>query len=328
VSLYIRCFFFDINYLLFMWQKSVNLFQCKTVSCYSSKDLYSWKNEGVALSVVDDTTHLLARGCKIERPKVIYNQKTNKFVMWWHHDLLGDGHKNALTGVAVSDHVNGPYILRSVFRPNSWNWPINVKSYHKEEIPSTTLDFYSGGELPSHPDSLNLLGRDYEKGQMSRDMTLFVDDDGTAYHIYSSEENSTLHISQLTDDYLTYSGKYSRFFIGRFMEAPAMFKKNDKYYLIMSGCTGWLPNSGRSAVASSIWGPWVELGNPFVGDNAGISFDSQGTFVLPSPSRKDEFIYIGDRWTPEQADNATYIWLPIRFEGIKPVIEWKDRWRY
>mgnify|MGYP000343887308 CR=1 FL=1 len=41
---------------------------------------------------------------------------------------------------------------------------------------------------------------------MSRDMTLFVDDDGKAYHIYSSEENLTLHIAELTDDYLQHSG--------------------------------------------------------------------------------------------------------------------------
>ena len=77
-------------------------------------------------------------------------------------------------------------------------------------------------------------------------MNLFVDDDGIAYHIYSSEENSTLHISQLTDDYTSYSGKYARFFPGRFMEAPALFKQKGKYYLIMSGCTGWAPNAGRS----------------------------------------------------------------------------------
>ena len=70
-------------------------------------------------------------------------------------------------------------------------------------------------------------------------MNLFVDDDGKAYHIYASEDNSTLHISELTDDYTACSGNYARFFVGRFMEAPAMFKKDGKYYLIMSGCTGW-----------------------------------------------------------------------------------------
>ena len=43
--------------------------------------------------------------------------------------------------------------------------------------------------------------KDFEKGQMSRDMTIFVDDDGKAYHIYSSAENSTTHIAELTPDY-------------------------------------------------------------------------------------------------------------------------------
>ena len=47
------------------------------VHCYSSKDLYNWKDEGVALSVIkDDTTHKITTGCILERPKVIYNRKT------------------------------------------------------------------------------------------------------------------------------------------------------------------------------------------------------------------------------------------------------------
>ena len=146
--------------------------------------------------------------------------------------------------------------------------------------------------------------------------------------IYSSEENSTLHISQLTDDYTSYSGKYARFFPGRFMEAPALFKQKGKYYLIMSGCTGWAPNAGRSAVASSIWGPWKELENPFRGENSEVSFYSQSTYVLPVPGHADRFIYMGDRWTPENAIDGRYIWLPIRFEGEQPVIEWRAEWNY
>jgi hypothetical protein len=57
------------------------------VSCYSSKDLMNWKNEGVALRVVNDTASLLQPGCVIERPKVLFNKKTGKFVMWFHHEL-------------------------------------------------------------------------------------------------------------------------------------------------------------------------------------------------------------------------------------------------
>ncbi|MBP1665784.1 MAG: beta-glucanase [Bacteroidetes bacterium] len=79
------------------------------VGCYSSKDLVEWDNEGLALRVADDTTSLLRYGCLIERPKVIFNKKTGKFVMWFHHELRGQGYRAALTGVAVSDNVTGPY---------------------------------------------------------------------------------------------------------------------------------------------------------------------------------------------------------------------------
>ena len=86
------------------------------------------------------------------------------------------------------------------------------------------------------------LKRDFEGGQMSRDMALFVDDDNKAYHIAASEENGTLHIRELSDDYLNFTGKYVRVFPNESNEAPAIFKKVDKYFLISSGCTGWAPN--------------------------------------------------------------------------------------
>jgi len=82
------------------------------VSCYSSKDLMNWKNEGLALKVINDTASILNPGCVIERPKVIYNKKTGKFVMWFHHELKGQGYKAALTGVAVSNNITGPYIYQ------------------------------------------------------------------------------------------------------------------------------------------------------------------------------------------------------------------------
>ena len=299
------------------------------VHCYSSKDLYNWKDEGIALSVVtDDSTHSIAKGCILERPKVIYNKKNNKYVMWFHLEPKGAGYSGALSGIAVSDRAVGPYTFLRAVRPNAGHWPINVQDIHKQRVPESDRSQFTGGSLPAHPDSLNLLGRDMEGGQMARDMNLFVDEDGKAYHIYSSEENSTLHISQLTDDYTGYSGAYARFFPGRFMEAPAMFKRDGKYYLIMSGCTGWAPNAGRSAVASSVWGPWEELENPFAGADADLSFHSQSTYVLPVRGKPGQFIYMGDRWTPDNAIDGRYIWLPIRFDGDQPVIEWRDKWSY
>lgn len=299
------------------------------VHCYSSKDLYNWKDEGVALSVVeDDSTHSITKGCILERPKVIYNKKNNNYVMWFHLEPKGAGYTGALSGIAVSGRPAGPYRFLKAIRPNAGHWPTNAQDIHRNGPVPSQGQHYSGGSLPAHPDSLNLLGRDMQGGQMARDMNLFVDDDGKAYHIYSSEENSTLHISLLNDDYTDCSGTYARFFPGRFMEAPAMFKRDGLYYLIMSGCTGWAPNAGRAAVAASVWGPWEELENPFTGEGSELSFRSQSTYVLPVPGKEGSFIYMGDRWTPDNAIDGRYIWLPIEFDGKQPVIKWKDKWSY
>ena len=295
--------------------------------CYSSRNLRDWKNEGIVLHVMPEGSgHELEKGCIMERPKVIHNPKTGKYVMWFHYEPKGVEYAGARSGLAVGDSPVGPFEFLRTLRPNAGHFPRNYPERLKQApVAASGSGTYSGGHLPVHPDSLNIVKRDFEAGQMARDMTLFVDDDGTAYHIYASEENSTLHVSRLTDDYLSHDGVYARFFVGRFMEAPAMFKRAGKYYLLMSGCSGWLPNAGRSAVADSIFGPWRELGNPFVGADSALSFHSQSTYVLPlTRGGETRFIYMGDRWTPKNAIDGRYIWLPVRFENERFTIEWTD----
>lgn len=298
------------------------------VHCYSSDDLYNWKDEGIALHVEPEGSGSpIEKGCILERPKVIHNPKTGKYVMWFHLEPKGQGYGGAQSGVAVSDKVAGPYTFLRAGRINPGKWACNVPDSLKEAPVFATEDAYSGGSLPASLDSLNIQKRDFEGGQMARDMNLFVDDDGKAYHIYASEENSTLQIAQLTEDYTGHNGVYARCFEGRFMEAPAMFKRNGKYYLIMSGCTGWAPNAARSAVADSIFGPWKELGNPCIDADSALTYHSQSTFVLPVQGKEDTYIYMGDRWTPENAIDGRYVWLPVRFEGERVVIPWESEWK-
>ncbi len=297
------------------------------VHCYSSKDLYHWEDEGIALKVEADTASDIVRGCILERPKVIFNPKTRKFVMWFHLELKGRGYTSARAGVAAADRAVGPYVFIRSLRSNAGQWPVNAEGFHKK--PSNANRWgtaFSGGDLPADADSLNLLGRDFQDGQMVRDMTLFVDDDGRAYHVFASEENSTLHISELSDDYTGYSGKFVRVFTGRFMEAPALFRRDGLCYFIGSGCTGWNPNAARSAVAPSIWGPWEELGNPCAGADSSLTFHSQGTYVLPVAGKKNAFIFMADRWNPENAIDGRHVWLPIRFDGRKILLKWTDEW--
>ncbi|RMD76780.1 MAG: beta-glucanase [Lentisphaerae bacterium] len=285
------------------------------VHVYSSSDLYNWTDEGIALEVVDDPESPITRGCVLERPKVIYNANTRMFVMWFHLELKGQGYKSALAATAISDSPTGPFRFLEAFRLNAGIWPLNVTE--RDKIPGED----------------NFLLRDFERGQMSRDMTLFVDEDGSAYHITSSEENSTCHISLLSDDYLKPSGKYVRIFPKRWMEAHAICKRNGRYYYLGSGCTGWAPNAARAAVAEHIFGPWEEVGNPCEGinpwNNLGpeLTFGGQSTFILPVEGT-DTCIAMFDIWRPENAIDGRYLWLPMEFTTNGYRIPFHSEWSY
>jgi len=296
------------------------------VTCYSSKDLYNWKNEGVALAVSPDPNSEITAGSIIERPKVIYNEKTKQYVMWFHLELNGQGYKAARTAVATSSKAAGPYTFIRSYRPNVGNWPIGFKEEWKKSVPGEdTLKWWKPNWYKAVEQGL-FVRRDFARGQMARDMQLFVDDDGKAYNIHSSEDNLTLHLSELTADYLDFTGKFITIAPAGHNEAPALFKDKGVYYMITSGCTGWEPNAARSFKSNSIWGPWESLGNPCKGDGANTTFESQSTYILPVSGKKGAFIFLADRWRPKNPIDGRYVWLPVKMENGKPVLYWKDNW--
>lgn len=285
------------------------------VTCYSSKNLTDWTNEGVAMSVADDPQSDITRGCVLERPKVIYNQKTGKFVMWFHLELKGQGYLAARSGVAVSDSPTGPFQFIRSGRVNAGQRPV--------ERPQD-VDIQSSVEARIVD---SVFERDLPGGQMARDMTLFVDDDGKAYHIYSSEENYTLHLAELSEDYLSHTGRFIRLAPGGHNEAPAIFKRNGTYWLITSGCTGWAPNKARMFSAPALAGPWTQHPNPCVGPDQDLTFGGQSTYILPVEGCNDAFIFMADIWRPQHPIDARYIWLPIQFsDNGTPRVEWMDSW--
>lgn len=302
------------------------------VHVYSSHNLTAWNDEGIAFKVSDDPQSEICRGSVIERPKVIFNHRTKKYVMWFHLELAGQSYSAARSGVAIADRAAGPYTYLGSFRPNAGVWPMNVPAESKHPLgpeDATALQSIlpNDGYYETYPTNL-VYRRDFAGGQMARDMTLFVDDDRKAYQVYASEKNGTLQISQLTDDYLKPAGRYIRIFSRGYHEAPALFKAGGRYFMFSSHCTGWAPNAGRLSVADSIWGPWEELENPWRGpsEKTSVSFGTQSTFVLPVQGRPGAFIFMGDLWRPENPIDGRYVWLPIRWNAGLPVLEWRDDW--
>lgn len=283
------------------------------VHVYSSKNLGDWKDEGVALTVSTDAASPIQKGCILERPKVVKNA-AGKFVMWFHLERKGRGYGDASVGIAVADKVTGPYVMHYAGRLDAGVRPQNVS---EEQMQAKNMPYPK------------FFLRDFKGGQMSRDMSLFRDDDGKIYHIGSSEENYTLHITLLNDDAMSSSGKYTRVFPGASNEAPAVFKKDGKYYMFTSGCTGWAPNAGRLSVADSMLGEWKSLGNPCRGtkDEVNKTFGGQSTHVLPVAGLPGKFIFMGDLWRPKNAIDGRYLWLPVEWENGAPVIRFQKEWK-
>jgi len=257
--------------------KSANSGGFKAVNCYASKDLSHWQFRR-AIITKQTSTELAAADRIIERPKVIYNDATKKYVMWLHWE--GESYATAEAGVFSSDTVDGNYTQIRHFRPND---------------------------------------------RMSRDDTLFKDDDGTAYFLSASNENKDLSLYQLSDDYTDMKSQISTLWPGSYREAPAIMKAKGHYFIVNSAATNWDPNQQKFSTATSMQGPWSALAN--VGDATG--FDTQTAFIIPvQGSKTTTYIYAGDRWQDPDLKGSKYIWLPLKLSGdTKLVMDFYDSWQ-
>jgi hypothetical protein len=286
------------------------------VRAYKSTDLYNWDDLGLIIPpVTDDPDSPLHPGQMLDRPHIIHNAATGKYVCWLKI-MNSDGTQRST--ILTANSFLGPY-----------------------EIQRTGL-------LPN--------------GMSAGDFDLVVDPQtGRAYYYYG-KVHTALICAELTDDYTDVNGEYTTHFPHPgppfTREAPAHFVRNGIHYLITSGTTAYHPNFSEAASAPSYHGPWTVLGDPHPTDGSRTSFRSQLSGVFRHPAKRDLYIALADRWLPDvPADgpnafdtiaaagqsptaeseaflncdvdtwNSDYVWLPLRFDGDMPVIDWHDEWR-
>lgn len=270
---------------------------------YSSTDLTNWEDEGLIIPpVTDDPDSPLHPAQWLDRPHIIRNETTGKYVCWVK--VMKPATNTQESTVLTADSFLGPYtIVRTGLRP---------------------LDMDAG------------------------DFDLTVDPQtGRAYY-YFERVHTDLICADLTDDYTDVTGLYTSHFphLGppETREAPAYFHRDGTHYLITSGTTWYYPNRSEVASAPSHHGPWTVLGDPHPTDPSGTSFRTQISSVFKHPGKHDLYIAIADRWIADSTEAARdeastepgehpidtsvadYVWLPIRFDGSIPTIEWLDEW--
>lgn len=247
------------------WNPDVNL--------YSSNDLVHWKFER---KIIQNgvTRPELGNGRFIERPKLLYNQKTDKYVVWCHYEQGKYGASEA--AVFECDSVNGDY---------KYVWsgrPLDVKS---------------------------------------RDCNVFQDDNGKAYFISTTSENTNLGLFELSDDYHK-AISHTSLFNGQRREAPAIVRIDNRYFMFNSACSGWDPNQCKMAYTTNLKSGWTGLSN--VGNN--IAYDTQAAAILTIKGTKQTtYLYVGDRWQDPNLPDTKTIIFPISFNGTRCNFTYHER---
>lgn len=154
-----------------------------------------------------------------------------------------------------------------------------------------------------------------EKGLNNGDHDLFIDEDGTAYLAYTDwRTNGTIVIEKLSSDYLTGTGECVKSVTSGATEAPALFKREGKYYILYSdpNC-GYCGGTGTSyKTASSPLGPWSSAKK--ISDN---SCGGQPSFVsVLRYNSKTMYVYGSDLWNNAAKNEAlaNYFWTPLSFD--------------
>ncbi|MET9609611.1 RICIN domain-containing protein [Streptomyces sp. NPDC006512] len=249
------------------------------VSAYRSKDLKNWEPRGHVLTQEADPE---VRSAVIERPKVLYNDKTKQFVMWMHKEA-DDSYAEARAAVAVSSTIDGPYTWKGSFRP---------KDASGTEHMSRDITVYEDKAA------------------------------GKAYMISAANHNADLHIYELTDDYTQVKELVANPWPGQHRESPALFKRGDVYFMLTSGTSYWNPNQQKYATASNLAGPWTPMKDvgDHIGHHSQTTFvlpveGSDTTSFLYMGDR-----WAGVWSDPKHVNDSTYVWLPLEFPNSTTMV--------
>lgn len=161
-------------------------------------------------------------------------------------------------------------------------------------------------------------------GLNNGDHDTFVDDDGTGYIAYTDwRTTGTIVIEQLSDDYLSGTGKHVNSITPGNTEAPSLFKRKGIYYLTYSdpNC-GYCSGTGTSyRTAKSPLGPWSD-GIKISDNSCGGQPSFVSTIKLASGTI---FLYGSDLWNNAAKNEslANFYWAPLSFAedgSINPMV--------
>ena len=291
------------------------------VKCYSSTDLYNWEDRGIIIPPEpgDPTSSLHPESC-MDRPHIIYNKKTKKYVCWMKI-MNKDSFQTQTETVMVANHILGPYTkVKEGLQPlgmNAGDFDLAVAEdgkayYYFERVHSETIcadltedytdvtGYYSTHFPRKHPPYV-------------REATAHFKRKGKHYLITSGTTGYLPNPSEVgVAD--TWHGPYK--VLGNphvvdesqtsfHSQISCIFKVEGKKDLYIACADRWLPQN-------------MDKEYPI--------YEEMFNSIYSEEEKEFDFSRMGEE-PIQNTSIADYVWLPLRFDGDMVYIDWKDEGR-
>ena len=184
---------------------------------------------------------------------------------------------------------------------------------------SFSNSFYGVAQSPTPTGPFAIVNHDVAlRYQDNGDENLFVDDDATAYLIYTTlSAGHAMSIERLSENYTTSLGASasSGLFGDTGVEAPMMFKRGSTYYAVFGSCCCYCGAGSQVSVytAQQPLGPYSkQAGGPL----PNLFSQSTDIFSYVDSTGSAQFMYVGDHWqsAPDGLKSHDFtVWAPLSF---------------
>lgn len=300
------------------------------VRCYRSSDLYNWEDRGLIIEPDEgDQTSSLHPSAQMDRPHIIYNAKTKKYVCWLK--IMG---RVQTTTILTADSFLGPYTkVREGLTPFGMSagdfdlavGPDGRAYYYFEKVHTETI---CADLTESYTDVLGTYSSHFPHPHPPyvREATAHFERNGKHYLITSGTTGYLPNPSEVAvgEDFhgpFTVLGDPhpgDPLHCSFHSQIASVFKVQRKKDLYIACADRWVPDFDLKAVPYEFYGQLYAL--IFTGQQEKIPALAAKYGI----DRKQLMEVFGD--THRNTSIATYVWLPLCFEGDMVYIDWRDKW--